>query len=96
VLRDYLYFTGSKCGSFWTEKECMEQWGSEGEQLLYRYKCEEQKLARGPYLPPADCGIVDKDRFVDYCQVLDALNSSAWQHTLGSVGLFLILIAMWS
>jgi len=77
----------------------MQQWGSEGEQLLYQYKCEEQELARGPYLPPASCNIpsklIDKDRFVDYCKLLQALGS-AWQHTLGSVGLFVVLIAMWS
>jgi hypothetical protein len=72
----------------------MRQWGAEGEQVLYRYKCEEQKLARGPYLPPTDCGIVDPERFVDYCQRLNAL-SNAWQNTLGGVGLFLVLFAMW-
>jgi len=98
-LRDYLNFRAQNCGSFWTDKECMQQWGSEGEQLLYQYKCEEQELARGPYLPPASCNIpsklIDKDRFVDYCKLLQALGS-AWQHTLGSVGLFVVLIAMWS
>jgi hypothetical protein len=77
----------------------MKEWGAEGEQKLYHYKCEEQKLARGPYLPPANCNIpsklIDTDRFVDYCQLLNAL-SSAWQHTLGNVGLFVVLIAMWS
>lgn len=95
TLRDYLYFKGSKCGTFWTDEECMQQWGAEGEQVLYRYKCEEQKLARGPYLPPTDCGIVDEKRFIDYCKKLDAL-SSAWRHTFGGMGLVLVLFALWS
>lgn len=72
-LRDFLYFKATKCGSFWTEDECFEVFGDTARKLKLKVLCETQTLAKGPYLPPADCGIDDYDRFSDYCAKLAAM-----------------------
>lgn len=72
-LRNYLWFRATKCGSFWTEEECLNIFGAEAQKLKYALDCETQQLSGGPYLPPAGCGIVDETRFVDACAKLAAL-----------------------
>ena len=57
----------NNCGKTWTEEECLEEF-PEAAALLYQYRCETQKLSKGPYLPPASCNIDGGDtRYVDYC-----------------------------
>jgi len=65
--RDYLSFRFNQCGSFWTEEECLRVYGSQGWKLKLGMLCEMQKLAGGPYMPPADCNVVDAEKFPDYC-----------------------------
>jgi hypothetical protein len=68
VMRDYLAFTKTNCGSFWTEKECLKVFSGTAKKLKTAVLCEKQKLSGGPYLPRADCYIdrLDK-RFPDWC-----------------------------
>jgi len=72
-LRDYLWFRADKCGSFWTEQECLRIWGNDALTKKLGVECEIQELSGGPYLPPEECGIVDDERFGDPCKMLDAL-----------------------
>ncbi|CAD7962019.1 unnamed protein product [Amoebophrya sp. A120] len=37
--RDWLYFQHTKCGKFWSEKECLQTFGTQAKILYYRYKC---------------------------------------------------------
>lgn len=71
--RDYVGFRASKCGSFWSEHECLKIWGNEAQVLKLNMQCETQKLSGGPYLPPEDCNVVDPKKFPDYCQQADAM-----------------------
>jgi len=66
-LRNYLFFRATKCGSFWTEEECLRVFGNEALALKLAIQCETQKLSGGAYMPPPDCNIHDKERFPDYC-----------------------------
>jgi hypothetical protein len=66
-LRNFVWFQAKNCGSFWTEDQCLQVFGDEFRSLKLKYECEKQKLAGGPYLPPPDSGIIDYDRFPDYC-----------------------------
>merc|ERR550514_1068238 len=51
-LRNWLYFKASRCGSFWSNEACVEEWSHQGGfQAFYALKCEEQSLSKGPYLP---------------------------------------------
>eukprot|EP00928_Gymnodinium_smaydae_P071051 TRINITY_DN54732_c0_g1_i1.p1 TRINITY_DN54732_c0_g1~~TRINITY_DN54732_c0_g1_i1.p1 ORF type:complete len:800 (-),score=141.63 TRINITY_DN54732_c0_g1_i1:105-2411(-) len=72
-LRDFLSFIATKCGSFWTEKECFSVYGNQVRVLKLRHECERQRLSGGPFLPPSDCGIDDYDRFGDKCAKLAEL-----------------------
>eukprot|EP00747_Dinoflagellata_sp_TGD_P162280 gnl/TRDRNA2_/TRDRNA2_179711_c0_seq1.p1 gnl/TRDRNA2_/TRDRNA2_179711_c0~~gnl/TRDRNA2_/TRDRNA2_179711_c0_seq1.p1 ORF type:complete len:685 (+),score=101.30 gnl/TRDRNA2_/TRDRNA2_179711_c0_seq1:103-2055(+) len=72
-LRDYLFYRASQCGSFWSEEECLKVHGDEILKLKLAVECEAQQLAEGPYLPPADCGIDDLERFPDPCTQLASL-----------------------
>jgi hypothetical protein len=67
VMRDYIAYRTSNCGSFWSEEECLRIFGDAVLQLKLAVLCEEQKLSGGPYLPPPDCGIAHDKRFPDYC-----------------------------
>jgi len=73
ALRNYLWFRASRCGTFWTEAECLRIFGNKAMSLKSAVECEEQKLSGGPYTPPAECGIMDDERFRDRCAMLDAL-----------------------
>jgi len=77
ALRNYLSFRFRKCGSFWTEEECLDVFGQEAMVLKLEVECETQRLAGGPFLPPAECGIHDSDRFPDPCTQLEALKTAA-------------------
>mmetsp|Transcript_10548 Transcript_10548/g.18778 ORF Transcript_10548/g.18778 Transcript_10548/m.18778 type:complete len:644 (-) Transcript_10548:54-1985(-) len=72
-LRDYLWFRADKCGSFWTEQECLRIWGDDALKLKLAVECEIQELSGGPYLPPESCGIKDNERFGDPCKMLQEL-----------------------
>jgi len=72
-LRNYMWFRVSKCGRFWTEEECLRIFANEALRLKLTVECETQELSGGPFLPPADCGIVDEMRFGDSCAKLAAL-----------------------
>eukprot|EP00933_Yihiella_yeosuensis_P054342 TRINITY_DN5275_c2_g1_i1.p1 TRINITY_DN5275_c2_g1~~TRINITY_DN5275_c2_g1_i1.p1 ORF type:complete len:661 (-),score=93.27 TRINITY_DN5275_c2_g1_i1:162-2054(-) len=65
--RNYLWFKAKKCGSFWTEDECLRIFGNQAKRLKLAIECETQQLSKGPYLPPPDCGIEDDERFGDAC-----------------------------
>jgi hypothetical protein len=67
ALRNFIWFRAKNCGSFWTEEQCMQVFGDSFRFLKLAYECEKQELSGGPYLPPYDCGVVDYDRFPDYC-----------------------------
>lgn len=95
-LRNYLSFKAGKCGTFWTDEECMQQWGDEGLRFWYDFKCEEQKLSRGPYLPPPDCNIEDPERFIDYCKVLNALGAAAPRRPLLVALLAMSFALLWT
>lgn len=71
-IRDWEFFKSQKCGSFWSEDECLSEFGSEARDLLYAIECEVQEVSRGPYLPPASCNIGEGDagQYVDYCSKL--------------------------
>ncbi|CAE8591952.1 unnamed protein product [Polarella glacialis] len=68
--RNFLWFRATNCGSFWTEDECLRIFGNQASTLKLTVECETQKLSGGPYMPPADCGIDDPERFVDKCKQL--------------------------
>lgn len=72
-LRNYLDFMSKKCGTFWSEHECLRVFGSQALKLKLEYECEKQKLVHGPFLPRADCEIIDQDRFPDSCDRLQKL-----------------------
>jgi len=73
ALRDYEYYKATKCGSFWTEEECLEIMGDEALKLKLTIECETQDLSNGPYLPPSDCGVVNEKLYPDACAKLDSL-----------------------
>ncbi|KAF4661687.1 hypothetical protein FOZ61_003021 [Perkinsus olseni] len=60
--RDWLYYRAKYCGSFWDERECLEERGVEAEKKYYALLCETQQLSGGPYIPPAECGLTGDDR----------------------------------
>jgi hypothetical protein len=66
-LRDYMFFTSTRCGHFWTREECLKVYGNSVMRLKLDLDCETQKLSNGPYMPPSDCDIRDYDRFPDAC-----------------------------
>eukprot|EP00931_Biecheleriopsis_adriatica_P086783 TRINITY_DN61374_c0_g1_i1.p1 TRINITY_DN61374_c0_g1~~TRINITY_DN61374_c0_g1_i1.p1 ORF type:complete len:649 (-),score=96.69 TRINITY_DN61374_c0_g1_i1:131-2077(-) len=70
ALRNFLWFKATKCGSFWTEEECLRIFGNEAKALKLEVECETQTLSGGPYLPPVECEIVDNERFGDKCALL--------------------------
>jgi len=72
-LRDYLWLRASRCGSFWSEEECLRVIGQEALRLKLAVECERQELSGGPYLPPQDCNLKDDARFADPCKQLAAL-----------------------
>lgn len=70
-MRDWLYFKAKNCGRFWTDQDCLEEFGDEAKKLHHALECETQTLSRGPYLPPADdCQLNPNNDFVDYCSLL--------------------------
>lgn len=69
--RDYLFFRFQNCGNFWTEEECLRIFGDKGWKLKLDMLCETQKLSGGPYMPPADCNVVDIKKFPDWCMLKD-------------------------
>eukprot|EP00913_Durusdinium_trenchii_P016995 g15980.t1 len=73
ALRDYLWFRASRCGTFWTEAECLRIFGNEAMRLKLAVECEEQQLSGGPYAPPEECRIVDSERFGDRCAMMNEL-----------------------
>lgn len=57
-------------------------------------RCEEQKLSKGPYLPPTSCGMGEgAGRFVDYCkkvgspdpEIVATTLYGQWQSAIGAV-----------
>jgi len=71
--RDYIFFRVTNCGSFWSEDECLRIFGTDFRKKKLDMQCETQKLSGGPYMPPKDCGVVDPEKFPDYCAQADAL-----------------------
>jgi len=70
--RAWYAYRKDKCGTFWTDDECVEEFGEPARKLLYGVKCEEQRKANGdgpPPMPPPGCKIPDlaKRGWVDYC-----------------------------
>ncbi|KAF4695006.1 hypothetical protein FOZ60_006129 [Perkinsus olseni] len=61
-LRDWLYYRAKYCGSFWDERECLEERGVEAEKKYYALLCETQQLSGGPYIPSEECGLTGDDR----------------------------------
>jgi hypothetical protein len=60
------------CGKFWTHDECLEFGPPLVRNAWLRFKCSEQTLNGGPFLPPDGCGPADGEYGKDYCALLNA------------------------
>eukprot|EP00928_Gymnodinium_smaydae_P026904 TRINITY_DN20977_c0_g6_i1.p1 TRINITY_DN20977_c0_g6~~TRINITY_DN20977_c0_g6_i1.p1 ORF type:complete len:592 (-),score=23.80 TRINITY_DN20977_c0_g6_i1:153-1928(-) len=103
-LRNLLDFKESKCGSFWTEAECLRTWETTFRTLKLQLDCETQKLSGGPYVPPTECHLQHDQRFADHCALLQVERersraghvqtaSRAWtrSHCKGPIGCVLLV-----
>jgi hypothetical protein len=70
-IRDWLWFKRNNCGTFWSDEECVEEFGGQARDKLQAVKCEIQQLSNpaGPYLPPQGCASLRKqNKYVDQCR----------------------------
>lgn len=45
--RDWEFFKATNCGKFWTQEECLEQFGARAYELYNQLECETQVLSQG-------------------------------------------------
>jgi hypothetical protein len=68
-VRDWIYFKKENCGNFWSDDECVEEFGEDARCLLKKLNCEVQTLSNGPYLPPPGCAdLRTQDRYENHCE----------------------------
>jgi hypothetical protein len=69
-VRDWYWFKKKNCGTFWSDDECVEEFGDDAKSKLQAVKCEIQQLSNpaGPYLPPPGCAaLLAQKKYVDQC-----------------------------
>ena len=71
-MRDWLWFKKQNCGTFWSDEECVAEFGDDAKEKLQEVKCELQCLSNpaGPNLPPRACqSLLEQEKYMDQCEM---------------------------
>ncbi len=52
-VKDWIFFKNTRCGRFWTDQECLDEYGNEARLKFYRLMCERENLIGGPFIDKA-------------------------------------------
>jgi hypothetical protein len=77
-MRDWLWFKKMKCGTFWSDEECVSEFGDDAKEKLQEVKCELQCLSNpaGPNLPPRACkSLLEQEKYMDQCEMFGGHDS---------------------